>query len=60
MRIRFDSLPMFANLKLLAMFQQCEALEIRVSGGLPFSSRVAKEKLSFPIESIGFYVYRLR
>jgi len=31
---------------------------MRVAGGLPFSSRVASEKLSFPIESIIFY--RLR
>jgi hypothetical protein len=51
---------MLASLRLFAMFQACDALEIRVSGGLPFSSRVAKEKLSEPIESIGFYIYRLR
>jgi hypothetical protein len=58
--MRLFSLPILANLRLFAMFHAWLALEIRVSGGLPFSSRVAKEKLSLPIESIGFYIYRLR
>jgi len=35
-------------------------LEIRVSGGLPSWSKVAREKLSWPMESIGLYFYRLR
>jgi hypothetical protein len=47
--MRFDSLPIFASLKLLAIFQQCEALLILVTGGLPSWSSAAKLKLSFPM-----------